>query len=545
MENRKLSLEELSDEFLKVYTFECEGDISFFNEDIDEKELKTLVRKWLKDESEECLFEFDDVLLKTDRKNLIKIIEKYYELAKDTYSYFEYEYGRFGNFDYLYELRLSILYLCGLYFDSIGDKPKADKSYYISLCKLNNYYVDEETISLLDCFENKFDRIKRFLHPDWLAINPSITHIIGKYYLSKNDYKKASEYFKIGASFDYEGRQSVEPFMKVGKNEYELGMLYLNGHGVRRNYAKALDLFERAASDAGQDYIPAMGDMYYLGLGVEKDLDMALDCYANVNIYNLDKDIYYRDLNDDQKKRLIQLIDIVLINNRLTYSFVRYIANVYKNRLNDMDKFNYYDSMKMELLKASSLEERSENEELAKEYVKYVLNELKDKLEVPKENTGFIPKDLKPKDIFTFGCFNGEPLEWKVLEKNEDGTFYVVTTKIVSKMTYEEVGEWLNKVFFEYSFTEEEKKHIDPHDYSDFYRDGDTYVYIPEADQFVEFEGTYEQGTIKQTKFAENLHRQKRVLCMNGETLLETGGKTRFIICSSIYGIRPAMDIKI
>jgi uncharacterized protein len=53
--------------------------------------------------------------------------------------------------------------------------------------------------------------------------------------------------------------------------QYNLGLLYLDGHGVPQSLAQAVDWFRRAAE---QDYAPAqhnLGAMYGSGQGVKRD----------------------------------------------------------------------------------------------------------------------------------------------------------------------------------------------------------------------------------------------------------------------------------
>jgi uncharacterized protein len=53
--------------------------------------------------------------------------------------------------------------------------------------------------------------------------------------------------------------------------QFNLGLLYLDGHGVPQSYAEAVNWFRRAAE---QDYVPAqhnLGAMYGSGQGVKRD----------------------------------------------------------------------------------------------------------------------------------------------------------------------------------------------------------------------------------------------------------------------------------
>jgi hypothetical protein len=54
-------------------------------------------------------------------------------------------------------------------------------------------------------------------------------------------------------------------------SQFNLGLLYLDGHGVPQSYAEAVTWFRRAAE---QDYAPAqhnLGAMYGTGQGVKRD----------------------------------------------------------------------------------------------------------------------------------------------------------------------------------------------------------------------------------------------------------------------------------
>lgn len=58
-----------------------------------------------------------------------------------------------------------------------------------------------------------------------------------------------------------------------------LGYLYQNGLGVKKDYAKAMELYQKAADKGLMAAVNNVGYMYYRGLGVKKDLDKARELF--------------------------------------------------------------------------------------------------------------------------------------------------------------------------------------------------------------------------------------------------------------------------
>jgi len=81
-----------------------------------------------------------------------------------------------------------------------------------------------------------------------------------------------------------QGRDAIHDLTELAKDGYvaainNLGATYQIGIGVRRDYAKALGWYEKAAS---KDFVPSMailGWMYHSGLGTEKDETKAIEWY--------------------------------------------------------------------------------------------------------------------------------------------------------------------------------------------------------------------------------------------------------------------------
>lgn len=60
---------------------------------------------------------------------------------------------------------------------------------------------------------------------------------------------------------------------------YNLGLMYMKGHHVNQDFAKALELFSTCAESAPSLAAIAMASIYRYGLGVEKDEDKAYEFY--------------------------------------------------------------------------------------------------------------------------------------------------------------------------------------------------------------------------------------------------------------------------
>ncbi len=82
------------------------------------------------------------------------------------------------------------------------------------------------------------------------------------------------------------GRQSSRPYGLFGRAYYELGKCYQNGILFEQDYAKARFCYIKAGQYVGKRVIPALGDMYYYGLGVDINYDIAFGCYNDNNVYN-------------------------------------------------------------------------------------------------------------------------------------------------------------------------------------------------------------------------------------------------------------------
>lgn len=59
--------------------------------------------------------------------------------------------------------------------------------------------------------------------------------------------------------------------------------MYLNGEGVRCNYRKARELFNKSIELGNSDAYVSLGNIYLNGFGVEKDFRKALEYYSKAS----------------------------------------------------------------------------------------------------------------------------------------------------------------------------------------------------------------------------------------------------------------------
>ena len=273
---------------------------------------------------------------------------------------------------------------------------------------------------------------------------------------------------------------------------------------------------------------------------MKQDLDEALNCYCKYNSFNFDLHVYYKEMNETQKQRLYELLDQFAQREDLDFEMLDRLYKIYSERLDDREKADKFFARALQKVTATPLEERSG--EMDSFFIKHALARLKEESQCPTENTGAIPKDPKVGDVFIYGRFRGEPIEWKVLEKYDDGRVYAITKKIIVKMNYETAVEWLNTDFLQFAFTEEERSRIDGDDYCSF-REETTYVYLPTDKELEKLEGTYPIGTIEQTDFARSLSKEDSVLCFDDRCIQADGTRPRMIVCGMFRGVRPVMDV--
>ena len=68
-----------------------------------------------------------------------------------------------------------------------------------------------------------------------------------------------------------------------------MGIMYLNGWGVKQNYSEALKYFNLAADNDKEEAEYYLGEMYYNGWGVPKDRAEAVKWYKLAAEQNYDK----------------------------------------------------------------------------------------------------------------------------------------------------------------------------------------------------------------------------------------------------------------
>ena len=82
-----------------------------------------------------------------------------------------------------------------------------------------------------------------------------------------NDYVKAFKYFKMAA-------ERNDPFA-----QYQVGLMYAGGHGVKQNYKKAVEFYKKAARYWASAYVE-LGKLYLKGYGVRQNRDEAKEHFG-------------------------------------------------------------------------------------------------------------------------------------------------------------------------------------------------------------------------------------------------------------------------
>ena len=65
---------------------------------------------------------------------------------------------------------------------------------------------------------------------------------------------------------------------------HNLGLLYLNGHGVSKNYDKAFNLFQKSAKEEYLDEILMLSYNYETGIGTNVNKKKAFDLYQKLQM---------------------------------------------------------------------------------------------------------------------------------------------------------------------------------------------------------------------------------------------------------------------
>ena len=83
----------------------------------------------------------------------------------------------------------------------------------------------------------------------------------------RKDYAKAMEWFQKAAAQGNSDAQAA------------IGSMHLNGYSVRQDYAEAMEWFQKAAAQGNSDAQTAIGTMYFDANGVQKDYVKAMEWF--------------------------------------------------------------------------------------------------------------------------------------------------------------------------------------------------------------------------------------------------------------------------
>lgn len=88
--------------------------------------------------------------------------------------------------------------------------------------------------------------------------------------------------YAISATTPYEIIQSFVEKVKSGDSEaqFELGMLYADGQGVKQSYTEAFKWFRKSADQGNINALHVIGLAYKNGIGVQQSYSEAKECFG-------------------------------------------------------------------------------------------------------------------------------------------------------------------------------------------------------------------------------------------------------------------------
>jgi TPR repeat protein len=360
------------------------------------------------------------------------------------------------------------------------------KRLFVSFCLLQFVTNPDDLDDLLEEYPQLgtfYENLLEFAYADEGAIFPQLLCNVGLAYKNGTEYfkknpEKALEYFLLGADLDYDGRQSIWPFAKVADCAFEAAVCYMEGSGTEKDYHKALEYFERGASEYGESAVPAMGDIlidpdfkgwkaYYNDY--EELFCAAFDAYNtrahrmgyyNCNPYTnyLHVDYCYSEYYDEEKidnLRKAMISNLEILAERESKEAAARLAIAYEIGLiveKDPAKALQYHQLVMEQGGDSAS-------------AKYVFEHS----EIGEREDCGIPTNLKVGDRFEYGLLLEQPIIWQVLKKDEESVT-VISEDVIACMPFDDckadyatssVRKWLNETFYEKVFTENEKKWLE------------------------------------------------------------------------------------
>lgn len=173
-----------------------------------------------------------------------------------------------------------------------GDIVEINKEYADELYDKSTYYLEYSIQSDIIDMYNEFRNIEKDTDTEEL-------YWIASFFAQDGNYKQAKRYYeramslgnisaKVGLGILYlEGNGVKKNYKKAYELFYEsaqqnsdfaqwlIGTMYEEGHGVSQDYKLAKERYEKASSNGSGSALVSLGKLYAKGLGVEKDYDKA------------------------------------------------------------------------------------------------------------------------------------------------------------------------------------------------------------------------------------------------------------------------------